>query len=217
MPRPTIQAHRTLRVAGMLAFAALVAGCAGQSAPGYYETPRESTLSDAQHQARGRGDATAPSQIQLGFGDTAEETAGKAAEEDADAAPGLPAPLRRAGTFLGTVPCLEAGGNCPAQRLTLTLAPSGEWRARTEYLPAGEQPPLVQRGCWNRVGETPLRIQLETENKVGKGVFSFASNNVLRVVLLNDLKPGLDVRLTRQADVDGISELQGAPLDCRVR
>ena len=215
MSRPNLQARRTLRLAGMLAFAALVAGCAGQSAPGYYETPRESTLSDAQHQAQGRGNATAPSQIQLGFGGTSEETAGETT--DTGAADGLPAPLRRAGTFLGTVPCLEPGGNCPAQRLTLTLAPSGEWRARTEYLPAGEQPTLLQRGCWNMVGETPLRLQLETENKVGKGVFSFANSNTLRVVLLNDLKPGLEVRLTRQADVDGINELQGAPLDCRTR
>lgn len=215
MLRPTIQATRTLRLAGVLAFAAVVAGCASQSVPGYYETPRESTMSDAQHQAQGRGNATAPSQIQLGFGDSGAEEAAKVPAGVTGSS--LPDELGRPATFLGTVPCLEPGGNCPAQRLTLTLAPSGEWRARTEYLPAGERPQLVQRGCWNVVGTSPLRLQLETDSKVGKGVFSFVSNNVLRVMLLNDLKPGLEVRLTQQADVDGISELQGPPLNCQAK
>src|SRR5690554_4862502 len=101
MPRPLTVSLRCLRLSAFAALSVLAAGCAQQAAPGYYDTQRESTLSDAQHQAQGRGNATAPSQLQFGFGDT--ETAPPSAS--APEAPGgtLPAPLAEAATFLGTV------------------------------------------------------------------------------------------------------------------
>src|SRR5690554_859418 len=49
---------------------ALLAGCAQQQTAGYYDTPHESTLSDAEQHAQGRRGARAPSQLQLGFGDS---------------------------------------------------------------------------------------------------------------------------------------------------
>src|SRR5690554_252213 len=49
---------------------AFLAGCAQQKTAGYYDTPHESTLADAQKQAQGQRGSRAPSQLQFGFGET---------------------------------------------------------------------------------------------------------------------------------------------------
>lgn len=203
------------RSAPVLALAGLLglAGCSTNSAPTFYEPARESTSTDAQHQAQGRGNAQAPSQLQFGFGETGTETA---AADTAPESTTAPRQLREPKTFLGTVPCLSGAANCPAQRITLTLAPGGEWRARTEYLGADATvPKRVEQGCWNVTGTQPLRIQLETSAKVGKAVLSFTNDHMLRVILLNDVAPTLDAHLTRQADIDPIAEIQGPAITCR--
>lgn len=203
--------------------ALLLAGCAQQNTPGYYDVPQDSTQADALHQAQGRGNARAPSQLQFGFGQVeqqdqvtapavagAQSSAGTAAQASA-----VPRPLREPRTFLGTVPCLTDGGNCPAQRITLTLAPSGEWRARTQFVGDGSHDDLLQQGCWSVTGMSPVRIVLQTSTGANRGAFSFINDNVLRVVLLDDLSPGLEYRLSRQADIDPINELPAAALNCR--
>src|SRR5690606_29652342 len=109
-----------------------------QSQPGYYDTPRDSTVSDALHRAQGdTATALAPSQLQLGFGAQNQ----KPASGTPGAAPGattasgatpaaavprsdMPQALRDTRTYLGTVPCPDSQV-CSASRLTLTLAPDG--------------------------------------------------------------------------------------------
>lgn len=197
--------------------AALLAGCAQQRPDGYFDTPRESTLGDAQKQAQGHRGSRAPSQLQLGFGETEEERrqAQARAEADNDAQSDSRAqarPLLQPKTFLGTVPCLTGDAGCPASRVTLTFAPGGEWRARTELLgTANPQQPLVQQGCWHITGTDPLRISLRTNDEATKASFAFANDNLLRVTTFNDVRPTLDYHLTRQADIDPIDELAGQP------
>lgn len=210
---------------GAVLLAFMLAGCAKQSAPGYYNTAHDNTLSDAQQQAQGRNTARAPSQIQLGFGDTEQKkkAAGEAAPAEAAgenaATSVMPAvrPLLEAKTFLGTVPCLTSALACTAARVTLTLAPSGEWRSRTQVLGAasGKQAPVLEQGCWSPIGTDPWRILLKSQNKAQTASLTFLNDNVLRINAINDIKPALDYHLTRQADVDGIDEMgKRAALKC---
>jgi len=119
-------------------------------------------------------------------------------------------------TFLGTVPCVTGDTDCPASRVTLTLAPNGEWRSRTVLLGTpGTDRPIVQYGCWNVVGTDPLRIVILTQDQSSKANFTFVNDNVLRVNMYNDVRPMLDYHLTRQPDIDPIDELAGqAPMIC---
>ena len=223
MSAPKKHALRPGLLAAVLTSAFIVAGCAKQQAPGYYETGPESTLSDAQHQAQGRTIQRAPSQLQLGFGEAKEKatTETPAATPATEAAPTYKAPtirpLREAKTFLGTTPCLLDGNqNCPATRITLTMAPSGEWRARTVQLDGTQPVTKLEQGCWVVVNDNPWRVILETESKATKARLTFLTDNVLRIDAINDARPALDYRLTRQAEVDGIDELSGKPaLNCR--
>ncbi|MFA5520574.1 MAG: hypothetical protein WCY98_02880 [Castellaniella sp.] len=206
--------------------AGLLGGCASERAPGYYDPPRESTLTDAQQQAVGRRSARAPSQLQLGFGETeaekarAEREAAREATLDAQAPAGQRHEVRElleARSFLGTVPCVTPNVDCPASRIMLTLAPGGEWRARTTLLGGASVPrePIVQRGCWEVSGEDPLRIVLRTEDGQTRAGFVFVNDHLLRVTRYNDIRPTLDYHLTRQADLDPIDEMAGLPpLQC---
>src|SRR5690606_34508920 len=141
-----------------------------------YDTSRENTQRDAQSHAMAGGPSAA-SQVQLGFGDTGPApvqaaqsgaptadtggsggvgVAGSATDGSAPtgaAAASPPSrPLAEARSFLGTVPC-PTGFACEASRYTVTLAPSGEWRARTVML-VNNQPSqtLVDQGCWQVIG-----------------------------------------------------------------
>ncbi|MCC2597608.1 copper resistance protein NlpE [Pusillimonas sp. MFBS29] len=191
-----------------------LAGCAQQQTPGYYDVQRDTTSADARQQAQGRNSAQAPSQIQLGFGDN--QPARPIGQEVQEAEPVIKArPLAEARTFLGTVPCLSNDGNCSATRITLTLAPSGEWRSRTVFLDAPGQNNITQQGCWDVIGTRPLRIMLTTGKQAGMANLTFVNDNVLRINMINDMRPTLEHHLTRQADVDGIDEISNkTPLQC---
>src|SRR5690606_1048712 len=89
-------------------------------------------------------------------------------------------PLAEPKTFLGTVPCLSGDSGCSAQRVTLTLAPSGEWRARTVLLDNPDAQPLVQQGCWDVIGTQPLRIMLQQKSQASMANLTFVNDNVLR-------------------------------------
>jgi hypothetical protein len=199
----------------LAAVALALAGCSTPHPAGYYDVSHDTTETDAQHVAQGRSTAQAPSQLQFGFNSNASNSKAEKAPESA-ATPALPQALAKAKTFLGTVPCLSSNNQCPAQRITLTVAPTGEWRARTQYLDASAaDTPLVQQGCWTITGSAPLRIMLATTQGATKGSFVFINDHVLRVSSLNGQTPSLDYRLTEQADVDPIDELPAnTPLQC---
>lgn len=217
MPLPAMLTPTPARIIGAALLALLVSGCAQQQAAGRYDAPAESTQVDARNQAQGRHGTRAPSQIQLGFGDTGDKPA-QAASAEQQAQPALRArPLAEAKTFLGTVPCLSGEAGCQASRLALTLAPDGQWRSRTTMLNASNTTagPVVQRGCWSVAGTQPLRIVLQTDTDVAKASLDFVNDNVLRVNRINGSAPTLDYHLTRQADIDPIDELSGqAALSC---
>ena len=240
MPAHTdLLACRSFKPLAALGLAALLGACASpQESAIRYDTSRENTQRDAQSHAMAGGPSAA-SQVQLGFGDTGPapvqaprsgtaaagaatgtEGAGSATGGGAGAGSGTGTdtgavstatrPLAEARSFLGTVPC-PSGFACEASRFTVTLAPSGEWRARTVLL-VNNQPSqaLVDHGCWQVIGDAPMRIALMHAGKeTSKGDFTFVNNNTLRVNTLNGVQPLLEHRLTRQADVDGIDEFQG--------
>jgi hypothetical protein len=207
------------KLLGATALAVFLAGCAQQRAPHYYDAPRESTETDAMQQAQGRGGARAPAQIQLGFGANQQDQArGAAAGESTSASTAIAArPLAEPKTFLGTLPCLTGGAACSATRITLTLAPSGEWRARTAFLDRPDaKNNRLEQGCWNVIGTQPLRIVLQTQGEASKANLTFVNDNVLRVNMIDGIEPTLEHRLTRQPDIDGITELANpAALHCR--
>lgn len=193
-----------------------MAGCAQQQAAGYYDTPRDSTASDAQYQAQGRSSAHAPSQIQLGFGANQEKNKPQTAQDQATENATIKArALTEAKTFLGTVPCL-AGNACSASRVTLTLAPGGQWRSRTVMLDnPGAKNNIAEQGCWSVIGTQPLRILLQTKSEAVKANLTFVNDNVLHINAINEIQPTLDYRLTRQQDIDPIDELASQPaLQC---
>lgn len=183
----------------------LLGACAQQRQPGYYDTPRESTQSDALQRAQGNATPSAPSQIQLGFGDESQKPAAQATPDSVAQTSAIPHPLAQPHTFLGTVPCLSEQ-SCAATRITLTLAPDGQWRARSTMLNEA-QTTLAQLGCWVVVGEQPLRIALRTTDEQTKALLEFVDDSVLRIHTLDGQRTRLDYRLTRQPDTDPITEL----------
>lgn len=218
MSRRPLFRSRPLAAAALMVALAALAGCAGSSAPAAGpEAGRDSTLTDALNQAQGRGSARANPQLQLGLGggEAPRRDAGATAPAEQAPAAGsgtLPAALAEAKTFLGTLPCLS-GGNCPATRFTLTLSPSGEWRARSTFLGADKRE-LVEQGCWEITGRDPLRVVLLTQERASKASLLFLNDNLLRVQSVNDAKPPLETRLTRQMELDPISTQRPA-LRCR--
>jgi len=224
MPAFTDKFLRLMRHGALAAAAMTLAGCAQQRNPDYYAVGRDTTLSDAQQQAQGSApSARAPSQIQLGFGDQRRKPKGDQPSPQDVAQAELRAatrPLLEAKTFLGTIPCLSSPDTCSAARITLTLAPSGEWRARTVALDpaAGAHGKSVQQGCWAVIGTGPLKILLQLKNDTPKASLTFVNDNVLRINTVNGVAPNLEYRLTRQAEIDGINELHDQPaLKCPKR
>lgn len=190
-----------------------------------YDNTRENTQRDARDHILGEV-PRAPSQIQLGFGDTrpagatAPGAASDAQLEDSatpqPASPAVPRPLVEPRSFLGTVPC-PTGMVCDAARIVVTLAPSGEWRSRMVLLVGNEaRQTLLDQGCWDVIGVEPLRIALVEPNQTtAMADLTFVHDNTLRVNMLNGSQPVLEHRLTRQADLDPIDELKARPaLSC---
>jgi hypothetical protein len=206
-----------IKPVGAALLALVMAGCAQQKPAGYYDTPHDSTESDALNQAQGRTSARAPSQIQLDFGNTQETRKPQATQDQATETATIKArALTEAKTFLGTVPCLVPNSSCSATRVTLTLAPGGEWRSRTVMLDNTDaKNNTAEQGCWSVIGTKPLRILLQLKNETVKANLTFVNDNVLRVNTFNEIQPALDYHLTRQQDLDPIDELASQPaLQC---
>ncbi len=169
-------------------------------------------MSDAQMYAQGRTGTRAPSQIQLGFGDQDGKKHKPTAEPTAESSAVKARPLAEAKTFLGTLPCLANTPACSATRITLTMAPAGQWRSRTVMLDNPDaKNNIIQQGCWNVIGTKPLRVLLQMKNEATKASLSFVNDNVLLVNMINDVRPTLDYHLTRQQDIDPIDELASEP------
>src|SRR3546814_6636599 len=93
----------------------------------------------------------------------------------------------QAKTFLGAVPCLDNAGGCSANRITLTIAPTGEWRARTVMLGPDASPhgKTSEQGCWSVIGIKPLRILLQLTNENPKASLTSINDNVLHIASVN--------------------------------
>lgn len=204
--------RRSYRLALVPALLVLLGACAQQRESGYYQSAPAGTASDAMHRAQGGSDIIAPSQIQLGFGpDTQRKPAAQGeapAEAPAPAPAPTPAPLAATHTYLGTVPCVD-GMQCPASRMTLTLAPDGQWRARSVTVDAA-QATTTRMGCWYVTNDKPLRIMLQTGERTTARL-EFASNSTLRILMFGGHRPMLEYTLKRQADIDPIQELSSQP------
>ncbi|MDQ8033565.1 MAG: hypothetical protein REJ50_16255 [Bordetella sp.] len=221
-----------------MAAVAVLAGCAQQRTEGYYNPPAESTITDAQSQAQAAGYRSvvhAPSQVQIELkprqpnaqqkqqaqagGPTAEDGQPAPANEPSNADAGVPVGTPRtaaaelipqAQTFQGTLPCFATALNCEAQRVTLTLAPNGRWRARLAYLDAksANTPPTLEQGCWDATQERPPRVLLLDGAGNLRADLSMPLYNTLRVRSVNGHTPNLNYTLTRQPDLDPIAELK---------
>ncbi len=184
-----------------------------------YQPKKESTLTDAQRSAQGKRGSVAPSQLQFGFGDHQQETQEATHEETPPPSPSdlrsMAVPLKEPRTFLGTVPCTTTTQNCDASRLALTFAPSGEWRARiTPISKNQEQAPQTDQGCWHVTGTNPLRIALQGYKSGTSARLAFNNANIIHLLELNEVAPNIDYRLTRQADIDPINELNTDTIEC---
>lgn len=232
--------HRPLAlIATALASAVLTTGCAQQRTEGYYNPPRESTVTDARNQAQGAGYlpvVQAPSQLQIELkapppgqqrksAPTQEEANRQAAVAEAQAEAAATAAgstsaaahalVPQAQTYMGTLPCMTPSAQCAAQRITLTLAPNGRWRSRSAYInnAGNEGTPSTEQGCWDATAERPPRVLLADASGNQRVEFVVAANNVLRVRSVLGITPNLNYSLTRQPDLDPIDELsqQAAP------
>lgn len=202
-------------IAGLALLA--LAGCAQQASQPSPDMYRDSTQSDARHQAQGRSTAQASPQLVMGFGENAKSARQTPAETSAVAATSRARALTEPRTFLGTIPCITTDRACAPSRITLTLAPAGQWRARTVSVDNARPgaAPSAQQGCWTIVGTQPLRIALQTTDESSLATLAFVNDNVLRIVRYQDVTPTLDYSLTRQADIDPIDEIQSQkPLNC---
>ena len=230
--RPQLTLSRSLL---MMSAAMLLVGCEQMKSPDYYSMPRENTTTDAIRQAETGGTrqvVQAPSQIQLKInrtgapqsaseqGATGQPATGQSAErlttqgrqamaaadtEIVDLGQWVPNPQ----TYFGTLPCFHKDMRCTSQRVTLTLAPNGRWRARAEYLENQAQSgkPLADQGCWRVTPTTPATLILLDPNGNARAEMVFQTRNNLRVRTVNGETPNLTYTLTRQPDMDPIAEL----------
>ena len=201
----TISPLRTLSLLSLV----LLAACAQAPVQPPPNEGRDSTQKDALRQAQGSGTARAPSQINLGFGNQEglHAITPARAEQPAALADRNVAELAEPKTFLGTLSCPPQGGACEPYKISVTLAPAGQWRLRASPLAAGEEHRMS--GCWVPIGTQPTRIALLTNNDATLADLSFVNNNVLRIHTFNQQRPTLESHLTRQADIDPVSELDG--------
>jgi hypothetical protein len=196
--------------------------------PGYYNPPAASSTTDAiEHAEAPYGSQTmrAPSQFQIGLkgrasdaapvqgqpsGATqaaanANQAATAAAANDSLQASLFPEPL----TFAGTLPCFHPEMKCSAQRITMSLAPNGRWRARAAYLEQASKSgsSLTDQGCWRVIPQAVPRIILLNPSGNVRAELALTSTNVLRLVSMNGESVNLTYTLTRQPDLDPIDEL----------
>lgn len=225
MPRALSNTIPRLLSLGLLA---LLTACAQQREPGFYDVSRGDTASDARHRAQGDADTVAPAQLQFGFGTDSQKKSATGNDAGAGAAdaggqaaarpasPGnTPRELTETRTYLGTIACPAGQQACPARRMTLTLAPDGQWRARGT--PLDGTAATASMGCWHLVSTEPTGIVLQTGDQA-RATLEFIQSNVLRLTRLDGQTPLLESRLTRQADIDPIQELAAKPAEaCAAR
>lgn len=228
--------HSTLRATICRYFAitlpVVLAGCAQMQQqmqqPGYYNPPPASSTTDAIDHAEGPyGTQTmrAPSQIQIGLKNRGADAApvqgsvAPVAGQTSGASQGTgtadtlqaslyPEPL----TFAGTLPCFHPEMKCSAQKITITLAPNGRWRARAAYLEQANQSgsTLADQGCWRVIPQAVPRIVLLNPSGNVRAELAQTSTNVLRLISINGDSVNLTYTLTRQPDLDPIDELNKA-------
>jgi len=198
---------RGLRALGLALSAVLIlAGCAKQKSDSSDRHPIASaTATDAASQARNahnRGVVSAPSQLQLDLN-----------PNDTPSAPvvGHAAFIPQPQTYLGTLPCFRQALNCAAQRLTLTLAPNGRWRARVGYLHATRSTDVIEQGCWRGIREGQTRLILTERNGNVRAELIMTQSKVLRVRTVNGEALSLAYNLTRQPDLDPIDTPTATP------
>lgn len=208
-----------------------VAGCSQMQQqmkqPGYYNPPAASSATDAIDHAEGPyGTQTmrAPNQIQIGLNNRGSDAAPvKGATVPAGVTQGataaiatdtlqaslFPEPL----TFAGTLPCFHPEMKCTAQRITISLAPNGRWRARASYIEQASKSgaPLADQGCWRVIPHAVPRIILLNPSGNARAELALTSTNVLRLISINGDSVNLTYTLTRQPDLDPISELDKTP------
>lgn len=122
--------------------------------------------------------------------------------------------IPEAQSFSGTLPCFHPEMKCTAQRITLTVAPNGRWRARASYLDQNSQSgtSLTDQGCWRASPMNPPRIVLlNAQGGVRSELTMPAMGNALRLISINGETPNLTYTLTRQPDLDPINELNKTP------
>lgn len=227
------------RVALVLGGLLILGGCSQLQQPGYYNPPKASSQTDAvaaAEAAYSQQTVRAPSQIQFDIKKPVVATAqtapatqsntGGATEQVASSDnisnetinPIGPSPQAQlipiAQTFAGTLPCFNREMKCTAQRITLTLAPNGRWRARAAYLDQdiASGKPLAEQGCWRTYNMSQPNVVLLDESGNVRADLVMTGNNVLQLRSLNGQTPNLNYTITRQPDVDPIAELDKSPV-----
>ena len=116
-------------------------------------------------------------------------------------------------SFAGTLPCFHPEMKCSAQRVTITLAPNGRWRARAAYLEQNGKNSTVQtdQGCWRASSQAVPRVVLLNSQGNVRAELAMTSGDVLRLISLNGSTANLTYNLSRQPDLDSIDELKGKP------
>lgn len=222
------------RALTVLASVFLLAGCEQMQTPGYYDPPRASTTTDAARQAQSggsRGFVHAPHQVQIqtqrgaapaksrdAAGSPASESttgAQAAAEASVELAQAL---LPQVQTYHGTLPCFHKEMRCTNQQITLTLAPNGRWRARAKYAELDASTTgkgFLAQGCWRLVPTSPPNLILLDSGGNLRAEMQFPHRNTLRLKTIDGETPNLVYTLSRQPDLDPISELDQTPaLNC---
>jgi hypothetical protein len=116
-------------------------------------------------------------------------------------------------SFAGTLPCFHPEMKCSAQRVTITLAPNGRWRARAAYLEQNSKNSTVQtdQGCWRASSQAVPRVVLLNNQGNVRAELAMTSGDVLRLISMNGSTANLTYNLSRQPDLDSIDELKGKP------
>jgi len=116
-------------------------------------------------------------------------------------------------SFAGTLPCFHPEMKCSAQRVTITLAPNGRWRARATYLEQSSKNSAVQtdQGCWRASAQAVPRVVLLNNQGNVRAELAMTSGNMLRLISMNGGTANLTYNLSRQPDLDPIDELKGKP------
>jgi hypothetical protein len=116
-------------------------------------------------------------------------------------------------SFAGTLPCFHPEMKCSAQRVIITLAPNGRWRARATYLEQSSKNSTVQtdQGCWRASAQAVPRVVLLNNQGNVRAELAMTSGNMLRLISMNGGTANLTYNLSRQPDLDPIDELKGKP------